>query len=230
MKPLIKVYSHPRSGTHLTETFLARNFYPDEDLFEEKVTWGHWSNRLVKSEGTEYGKLFGGHILPPKIKMKGPSVYVYRDFKGVAYSCWKTPNFKHDDIKDIRFSEYLRTPIDWYGSPSIKEKSPRQTIVEHWYEHVRMWKRIKDPNLLLVRYEDIVNNPEKVIEALLEKFDFLQRPMKIDPIRKLVGLLPNAGNETDLKKIYTIPDRLFTNYVYFKSFLKHHKPKLFISI
>ncbi len=45
---LVKVYSHPRSGTHFLEAFLAENFYPHSDLLVENVTWGHWSDRRTR--------------------------------------------------------------------------------------------------------------------------------------------------------------------------------------
>lgn len=48
IKKVIKVYSHPRSGTHFLEAFLARNFYAGKDLKVEEGLWGHWSNRVKK--------------------------------------------------------------------------------------------------------------------------------------------------------------------------------------
>jgi len=78
-KPLVKVYSHPRSGTHFLEAFLAKNFYQDKDLALAEITWGHWSNRKINKDGNPYGKLFGNHYFADENNNESPKIYIYRD-------------------------------------------------------------------------------------------------------------------------------------------------------
>lgn len=211
--PLVHIYSHPRSGTHFLEAFLAKNFYPDLDLRVHEPMWGHWSNRKTNIKGTEYGKLFGSHRFPSnKTVDYGPAIYIYRDVRAVAVSCWKTPNFKHASWDKLSFSEYLRRPLDWRGSPGnpTTESSPSLTIVQHWYAHLEAWKDRED--IYFVRYEDLINQPEKTARQISEEFRFLKMPRLIDPITSPTGLLPNAAKSDGWKNYFISSEDI--DYVY----------------
>ena len=142
---LLKVYSHPRSGTHFLEAFLAQNFHKNKDLSIVKITWGHWSNKKIKEDGNPYGQLFGHHFFPTQNNFKKPGIYIIRDGRAVAYSIWKTQNFLHKDIDGkIPFSDFLRTPLDWSGSPSRKADDG-VTIFEHCAQHCDEWIKFSNP-------------------------------------------------------------------------------------
>ena len=196
-KPLVKVYSHPRSGTHFLEAFLTKNFYQKNNLSIDQIVWGHWSNRLVKEEGNPYGKLFGNHYFGYENDNDASKIYIYRDGRAVAYSMWKTPNFIHEKDADLSFNEFLNYKLDWSGSPA-RRTEPEHTVFEHWVEHVNSWKELllSDPNLLIIRYEDLVDKPYEVYEKIHFKF-FKKHPKlepdQIDAIKKPLGLMPNKG-------------------------------------
>jgi len=208
---MLKIYSHPRSGTHFLEAFVAKNFYPDEDLSVENLTWGHWSNRKF-SEINPYGKLFGSHSFPrknfrPKIK---PILYIYRDGRAVAYSIWKTPNFLNKEMSDLSFSEFLRTPIDWKGSPAHKSE-PKYTIVEHWSKHVEEWFNLRGKaNVIFISYEELIDNPDKIYRyILLRRFPYKIHKLwykKLETIDKPLGLLPNQGIKDSWRDVFTEND------------------------
>lgn len=226
---MIKIYSHPRSGTHFLEAFLAKNFYADLNLSIKPIKWGHWANRQILQDGNPYGKLFGSHLFPIQVRTKRPSIYIYRDGRAVAYSVWKTPNFLHPELEGISFSEFLRTKIDWEGSPSNKVQ-PRFTIAEHWYNHVEAWNRTNEKNLLIVRYEDLKMHPHMVYDKVAKYLNPIKYPLfkilrpshKVSPIDKPIGLLPNKAkvnaweevfNHKDLEFFYSIlPSK---EYLYF---------------
>lgn len=200
-KEQLRVYSHPRSGTHFLEAFLAENFYKSKDLTIDKVKWGHWSNRKIKEDGNPYGQLFGHHFFPTTKNFKSPGVYIIRDGRAVAYSIWKTSNFLHKDIdKSISFSDFLKTPLDWEGSPARKSE-PTDTILEHWAKHCTSWFNFAKENkdVLIVFYEDLVDNPYDVY-LQIKKFNFkLKRKLKpnqLDEVKKPTGLLPNAATKS----------------------------------
>ena len=210
-KKLVKVYSHPRSGTHFLEAFLAQNFYKAKDLSIDKITWGHWSNKKIKEDGNPYGQLFGHHFFPTQNNFKKPGIYIIRDGRAVAYSIWKTQNFLHKDIDGkIPFSDFLRTPLDWSGSPS-KKTDNGDTIFEHWAKHCDEWLKFSKANkrLLIVYYEDLVNKPYESYLNIKKHFFWYKLKLnskKINQIKEPTGLLPNNANIDSWKNIFTDSD------------------------
>lgn len=195
--PVLKIHSHPRSGTHFLEAFIAKNFYEDLDLRLNSVNWGHWTDRRINKEGNPYGKLFGNHYFPDKCDVSTPKIYIYRDGRAVAYSVWKTENFLNKKLEGLSFDEFLDVKIDWHGSPSscIKE---RYTILEHWALHVAAWKEysIENEAICLVRYEDLVLEPYEEY-CKIRGYHFKSHNKKsfdqLNLIKDPVGLLPNRA-------------------------------------
>ena len=210
---MLKIFSHPRSGTHFLEAFIAQNFYPDVDLSVKDLTWGHWSNRQTK-EFNPYGQLFGGHHFPTtnfRLNPK-PLLYIYRDGRAVAYSVWKTPNFLNKEMSKLSFSEFLRTPLDWKGTPAHKS-AQRLNIVEHWARHVESYHKLIG-NIFLISYEELLQNPEKVYKKILFRCFPLQyykfyNKSNIETIDKPLGLLPNKGTADGWKKVFSEEDLTF---------------------
>jgi hypothetical protein len=126
----IKIFSHPRSGTHFLEAFLAKNFYQNHELSSNwPIYYGHWSNKILLEKGEPYHQLFGSHFFPEKVKMFSKMIYIHRDGRDVITSIWKS-KFYNKDWKDISFSEFLRKKIDWYGGMGQKNY-PDMNIVRH---------------------------------------------------------------------------------------------------
>ncbi|GAB5400449.1 MAG: hypothetical protein Aureis2KO_20340 [Aureisphaera sp.] len=213
-KGLLKVYSHPRSGTHFLEAFIGRNFYPGMDLLIKPVIWGHWSDRRQKLEGNPYGKLFGSHYFPDQIEEKGLMIYIVRDPRAVAWSIWKTPNFVHGEHRPDSFSEFLRTPLDWRGSPARKRNTGKNSI-EHWLEHVMAWEDFAhgNANIIIVRYEDLVDAPVSQYEKIRKTFfkELQLDETSIDAVSDPVGLLPNKARKDAWKSNFTPEDIDYIN-------------------
>lgn len=224
---LIRVYSFPRSGTHFLEAFLARNFYKNKDLEIKPVEWGHWANRKLNHNGNIYGKLFGHHAFPTdkNLNLGKPMIYIFRDPRDVAVSLWKTENFKHPDYQNIDFSSFLRTKLDWYGSPSLK-CDPKYTVFEQWSAHLGAWQRVNSSskNVLLIKFEELLESPEIIYGKILVKFGrfgavkhLLNLMPEVEVVKEPVGLLPNRAikggwksvfSEEDLNYYYKIRERL----------------------
>lgn len=216
---LIIIYSHPRSGTHLLANFVENNFYKDQNLMVKNIYTGHWANRKLEPT-VEAGKLMveDTHKFP-SIKdfvSRAPRLYIYRDGRAVAYSLWNTKHFLNHHYKDISFSEFLRMKLDWHRSPGYKS-TPKYTIAEHWIKHVTSWLRIAKYNkhIQIIRFKDLVNNPEQIYNNLIEKFDFLKEKISSkDEIyipQKLVGISPNSGKIDSWKSVFTAEDKAFFN-------------------
>lgn len=214
---LVKVHSHPRSGTHYLEAFLGENFYEKLDLKFEKVVWGHWSDRRINPKGNAYGKLFGNHYFPESNQNKSPKIYIYRDGRAVAYSFWKTENFVNKELNNLSFSEFLRAKIDWSGTPS--NRAPEEiTLLDHWALHVSEWMKYAESNshIILIKYEDLINKPFQQYLLLHEKFfteQQLKREEDLDLIRKPVGILPNEAKVDSWKRVFTNQDLSYFNSI-----------------
>lgn len=206
------MFSHPRSGTHFLEAFLARNFYPDEDLSVAEVPWGHWADRSLRDEGNPYGKLFGSHVFPERSlrRISYPAVYIWRDGRAVAYSLWRTKEFLHPDHRDISLSDFLRQKLDWIGSPGYAA-TPLRTIAEHWEEHVLGWRTIagKNPNVLVVAYEDLLEDPwreyGRIHAALFPHRRELPRD-RLDPVGEPVGIAPHEAARASWREAFSDED------------------------
>lgn len=188
---MIKVYSHPRSGTHFLMKFLKENYYKEKDLGIPTYVYGHYNNRLTKKGGDEYSKLFGSHNLyPNKLNICNPSIYIYRDGREVALSIYKS-KFYNKNWGDLAFKEFLYKKIDWIHSPGGIEKNPNRNILEHWCLHIKNWLNYKNDKLLFIKYKDLIEEPKKIIDLISNKFN-LKKIEKAIYIGK-TGLNPNNG-------------------------------------
>lgn len=207
MKQPLKVFSHPRSGTNLLAALLKANFYPELDLGLPSAVWGHWANRVAMEPVPPYLKLFGGHQVQPAMRV--PAVYIYRDGRAVAVSTWRSENFLHPEMAKLSFSEFLRTNLDWEGSPGFKA-DPGHTIVGSWYKHVGSWVPTTEVNvnLLAVCYETLVEAPELVLDDIASYFG-LPRPDPFIRLEERVGPSTHEGKIDTWKKHFTDEDLEF---------------------
>lgn len=212
MNNYIKIFSHPRSGTHFLEAFLAKNFYDGDDLSSNgPIYFGHWSNKILLEGGEPYHKLFGSHFFPEDSKFTNKMIYIYRDGRAVIASIYNS-KFYNKDWEGLSFSEFLRKDIDWYGGLGQK-KQTKMNIVEHWFQHTDTWLNVVNNNLLFIRFEDLKEHPDKIYLDICRKFypkKFLKAKLfgiqNINPISKKVGLAPNKATIHSWKDLYTLND------------------------
>lgn len=184
---MVKVYSHPRSGTNYLCALLAANFYPGQDLSKRAGVVGHWANR-AQVRPTPHGKLFGGHGLPRRYKLSPSDIYVFRDGRDVALSLWRSKHFKHPSWENLSFSEYIRELLDWVNSPGDKYDSGL-TIFQHWKNHLELWSGA----VTMVRYENAVRHPEQVVRRL-SKLTGIPLQGKLRTVDDLVGWFPSSSD------------------------------------
>ena len=182
-RPPFKVYGFIRSGNHLLAATLQRAFFPEiEPRTVRNSGTGHWSQRkgpatyLVDGEdqGEEelaipYGSILGTHVLPNQRRINPKaSIYVIRDGRDVLLSCYNWAKLRRPDQEEMTFSEFIRAPIDWRGTPGIKvEPKKGYTIVHHWRDHVAAW--IKS-GVFLVRYEGVARIPKIAVSRVAKRF------------------------------------------------------------
>lgn len=196
---MIKIYSHPRSGTNYLAHLIGINLYPGIDLSTKGGYVGHWNDR-VKVRRNPYGKLFGGHGLPKRYKIDKNenkdhySIYIYRDGREVALSLWNSPHFTNPDWKKsgMTFSEFIRTPLDWVGSPGskAKDKHPKLTIFEHWKRHIDEWDSFVSLNVYLMSYHYLLRKTEAAIGDIARSFEITMTEFK--NVTNRVGWFPST--------------------------------------
>ena len=205
---LIKVYSHPRSGTNFIEALIMKNFFTDVDVSTPGTSgWGHWSENYKFDKPILHGKLFGSHRM--QTKGRWPGLYIYRDARDVALSVWRSKGFLHTNIKDNNtFSTYLKTNLDWQDTPSLRA-IPTKNIFKHWLDHVTGWhEKYKGSNILFVRFEELLIDTDNVLIRIGEHFD-LERQAKVLSLKKMVGPSPNAGKCGKWKEFFSPEDLKF---------------------
>ncbi|MHA1830036.1 MAG: sulfotransferase domain-containing protein [Candidatus Helarchaeota archaeon] len=220
---LVRIYSHPRSGTHLLAKYLKINFYQDYDLTFRNGRYGHYLDRKKLPE-TDYGKLIAGHNIKKLKPEHGFFIYLIRDPRGVALSIWKTKTFLNPKMRNLSFSDYLRTPLDWIMTPSHPTKKGK-TIFEHWYYCITTWFSYNEnnKNILTVYYEELVEHPKRVMDFIKNSFGLVYND-RYHRIHELIGIEPNEGKidawkqyftDDDLKYMFTIIPKDF-KFLYFK--------------
>jgi hypothetical protein len=214
---MIKIYSHPRSGTHFLEAFIAENFYEGKNLSSNgPIFYGHWSDKKLLEEGEPHHQLFGSHFFPNELKLKNsePKIYIYRDVRAVIASVYNSKYYNIKEFPGLSFSEFLRMDIDWYGGLGRK-KSTNLNIVQHWDKHVNEWLQLKDQNLLIIRYEKLKLEPEKAYDMIARKYFKSKRLLntitrkKIKKINHKVGLNPNEATIDAWKNLFSEKDLEF---------------------
>jgi peroxiredoxin len=144
----IFVVTYPRSGTTWMQMILYQLTTEGRMDFDHITKVSPWFERSLK-DGKAYDALptprvFKSHLSYRKIP-KGPCKYIYvaRDGKDVAVSYYHfyTTHMGFKGTFDEFFERFLRGEVH-YGS---------------WFRHVRRWwEHRHDPNVLFLRYEDLV--------------------------------------------------------------------------
>jgi hypothetical protein len=115
----------------------------------------------------------------------------------------------HPDNRELSFSEFLRRPLDWLGSPGrdLPEDAPRRTIAEHWLAHIESWRESGN-GVLLVRYEQLLSNPIGVRDDIT-RWSGVNPTKKLHLIEDLVGWYPNDGKADSWREVFSDADLAF---------------------
>lgn len=192
----VMVLSHPRSGTHLTIDLLRRNFpvlSPSKLFFASRdALYVSLDTILIEAGNHESVKRAVAGLKQHAVPM--------------IKTHWVDPNFTNLRSKSEVLSEWIventakiyvmRRPDRVIASLFIFEVATAAMIYSekkewlekktgYWVRHVREWSA--RPNVLILRFEDIIDDPRPVVAALSRHIDL--SPTAVDP------LLP-PGTET----------------------------------
>jgi len=130
----------------------------------------HSLNKLVRksSSASEFGQLFSKHFL----KLRG------KDTEGVVFE--KTPqniicieDFL-EKFKDSYFIFLVRNPVFVYNSMRKRGFSNYISLITWYHETAKFYNFRNHPRVLLVKYEELVNEPFKITKDIIYKTSGIQ--------------------------------------------------------
>ena len=155
----IFIVTYPRSGTTWMQMILYQLTTDGNMDFPHIYEYCPWFERSSRSglgfEARPSPRLFKSH-LPYKKIPKGPCKYIYvaRDGRDVAvsyYHLYRSHSGFEGTFTEF-FNRYLRGKVE-FGS---------------WFEHVQGWWRHRnDPNVLFLRYEDLLDDLEGGLRKII---------------------------------------------------------------
>jgi len=98
-------------------------------------------------------------------------IYIYRDGRDVMNSLYHYISSYSEIIENISFSEFIKRKT------TIAFSENRITWLEYWVNHVSGW--IKEKEILLVKFEDLLMNYDETIKEI---FNFIEEDLKKDMI------------------------------------------------
>ena len=120
-------------------------------------------------------------------------IYIVRDPRTLVKSISNHFTKSHDDA-----SKFLIAPSLIGNGKSFEErKDGILTLVGKWNDHYRSWTRNKN-NLLLIKYEDLVNNPET---ELLKIIKFLEKYINFKTNEKKNRTILETTSFTNLRNM-----------------------------
>jgi hypothetical protein len=192
----VEVKGHQRAGNHYLAYLINENFFNLPNFYEFFKQGSH---------------VFGNqHIV---FKDDVLYIYIHRDFESTAKSLFKirgrfcigTENID-DLLSDKKMGEYASKEIetnialDKYtaeafrkAGDSINRKSPftytfKNLSLREWHsKHINSWLKISRPNLIFIKYEDLVHDFDNTMLYIAEKLGSDNK--KFTNIDKKVGVI-----------------------------------------
>ena len=91
-------------------------------------------------------------------------------------------------VKNLHVIYMLRDPRDMIVSRHRANRERYYSNLEYWFNFMPFAKRLQGhPRFLQIRYEDLVNDPDKVQERIIEKHPFLVQNHKFSEYHKVAN-------------------------------------------
>jgi len=179
-KNLVRVCSHPRSGTHMLLAILYKNFEFNQDISLVLSPRGmKWVDGRTKQVLVPWGKLHGTHkkFGVSKTDPKKRLIYLIRHPVDVMSSFWRFAN------NDLSTEEYIK-----------------KSRIQFWYDSVKSY----EGHAIFVRYEDLINDKQFVPELEKIRAAYKLKPKSGYPIKinEMVGWIPLNPKSTTYNREY----------------------------
>ena len=161
------ISSYPRSGTTLTQWILYLLTHEEQPDPAHLTTVSPWFERslaigeLTASDLERFPspRVFKSHL--PRQWLPDGARYIYVERDGldvlVSYFHFYRAYLGFEETLDDFYTRFMDGRVQ-YGS---------------WFEHVAEWReRVSDPDVLIVRYEDLLSDRKTSIEQMVEFLDW----------------------------------------------------------
>ena len=117
------------------------------------------------------------------------AIYIVRDPRDVLLSYSDYIGQDHNQTSDLMLKD------DNYEKGEIKNVPYNRALLGSWSNHYNSWKGYKEAKTIIVRYEDMIKNPDKTFLNVIEYIN------KLDNILVNKEKISHAINETNFKKL-----------------------------
>ena len=235
----VSVFSHRRSGTHLTIDSLINNFKPYGDFISiDSSTKYQLDKRDIESDSVIFKShseqnlddFFEDQYLTKLVRSTN-IIYVYRDGRDVMASLYDYKKSYDKNTKGKSFATFIREKNDYYCSNDYSDLSR----VEYWCRHVSGWLNKQD--ILFIKYTDWLNDYIATIEKIEDYLGIksLDETKDVRVQGRLKGLLKKYFGKNKISSVHVNKGKTgrYVNYFdendlryYEKIFSKNFKHQL----
>jgi len=171
---------------------LSDKFIEEEDFEDKEKVIKNWIKSQDKINSEKQIKIFKTHNYLCKLSLKNKDSYSFTNLEntlGVIYIVRDPRNVitslkYHYSLNNYKEAfEMMENRKMWIG---IKEKTIPEAI-SSWDDHYESWSRFKN-NFLLIKYEDLLEKPEKVINDILKYIkNFIKVNLSESDVKKIIS-------------------------------------------
>ena len=188
---IIWISSYPKSGNTYVRSFLSAYYFTNDGVFDFELLkfieqfpdkqfyngyiktkkqaseqWLHLQREIIKSKKIKflkthsaYGSLDNNPFTSSEVTIAG--IYVVRDPRSVAVSLMNHFSLEKDQALTMLMDENR-------GIKSKDNNFATYTFLSSWSNHFKSWSNIKSFRTIIIKYEDLQNNSEKVFLDLIK--------------------------------------------------------------
>tara|TARA_B100000989_G_scaffold29020_1_gene18647 strand:+ start:994 stop:1827 length:834 start_codon:yes stop_codon:yes gene_type:complete len=194
--------NHHKDDPYLLETFPVERRFDElkikyQDFFEISKNWINLQSLINLNNKTNFLKTHNAMCTINNNKFTDThntlgAIHIVRDPRDVlvSYSSYMSENI----------NETLKTllSVESYEGGNFKKKFYRKSLMGNWSGHYNSWKNFKLKETILVRYEDMVNNPNL---TFLKVLNYLKKINKIEIDKKKMTHAIEETSFENLKKL-----------------------------
>jgi hypothetical protein len=172
MHGIISLSAFPKSGVTYLSFLLFHSLFSDEcdihDLERKYILDMHAfpNATFADPQGPRLIKLHSPYDLAiPAVRLTSKAIYLIRHPIDIMMSAWDYERLLKGVVHDTHsaaFRDYVR---QWLATEGTVRVEP---VHGSWIRHVRSWLSQSNIPVHLVRYEQLVDNPDRELESILE--------------------------------------------------------------
>jgi Sulfotransferase domain len=204
---IISLCAFPKSGVTYLSFLLFHSLFSDEcdihDLERKYILDIHAfpNAMLTDAQGPQLIKLHSPYnVAIPAVRLTRKAVYLIRHPIDIMMSAWDYERLLKGVVHDTRsaaFHDYVR---QWLATEGTLRVEP---VHGSWIRHVRSWLSQTDVPVHLVRYEQLVDHPERELGSIL---DFLG--VRIPAARQQIAI-----ERSSMKSMAALESHEFTHRI-----------------